>query len=132
MMRAACRSHGAGTEPAEATPADPKEETRKLCTLPRGWQQLKEDSGYEARVAEVAKFNAEHVWRKRGIVMTPCKWVEGRLVPLVAMCLIVVLCDVACGCADNSRVAVLLFTVAFICGAARAAEDGSSVLDESS
>src|SRR5687767_4780116 len=38
------------------------------------WQQLKETSGFDARRAEVARFNAEHPHRKRGLAMTPAKF----------------------------------------------------------
>jgi xanthine dehydrogenase large subunit len=38
------------------------------------WTQLKETSGFDARRADVARFNAEHPHRKRGLAMTPAKF----------------------------------------------------------
>jgi xanthine dehydrogenase large subunit len=38
------------------------------------WNQLKETSGFDARRAAVARFNAEHPHRKRGLAMTPAKF----------------------------------------------------------
>ncbi len=37
----------------------------------RVWSELKESSAFERRRAEIAKWNAEHSYRKRGLAMTP-------------------------------------------------------------
>ena len=34
---------------------------------------VQEDTHFEDRVAEVAKFNEENLWRKRGISITPIR-----------------------------------------------------------
>ncbi|KAG1670983.1 hypothetical protein FOA52_014372 [Chlamydomonas sp. UWO 241] len=45
-----------------------------LYTMPRIWEELKASSGFEARLAEVAAFNAENRWRKRGLSLVPSKY----------------------------------------------------------
>lgn len=67
-------------------PAEGEEETRDLggsklshFTLPRVWSELKQTSQFEARVAAVEAFNAEHRWRKRGLSMTPVKYHVGQM-----------------------------------------------------
>ncbi|KAI8348586.1 molybdopterin binding aldehyde oxidase/xanthine dehydrogenase [Mortierella sp. GBAus27b] len=42
--------------------------------LPKGYQQLKEKSNYEARVEAVKEFNKMSKWRKRGIAFIPTKY----------------------------------------------------------
>ena len=42
--------------------------------LPRLWEQLKASSGFEARQAAIAAFNAAHANLKRGIAITPVKF----------------------------------------------------------
>ena len=37
------------------------------------WMSLKNKANFDAKLAEVEKFNAEHRWRKRGMRMTPVK-----------------------------------------------------------
>ncbi|OYV99981.1 MAG: xanthine dehydrogenase molybdopterin binding subunit, partial [Acidobacteria bacterium 37-65-4] len=38
------------------------------------WKQLKETSGFDARRAGIARFNAEHPHQKRGLAITPVKF----------------------------------------------------------
>jgi len=38
------------------------------------WKRLKETSGFDARRADVARFNAQHVHHKRGLAITPVKF----------------------------------------------------------
>lgn len=38
------------------------------------WMSLKNKVDFDAKLAEVDKFNAEHRWRKRGVSMTPVKY----------------------------------------------------------
>lgn len=38
------------------------------------WTRLRETSGFDARRAEVARFNADHPYRKRGLAFTPAKF----------------------------------------------------------
>lgn len=38
------------------------------------WMSLKQKVDFEKKAAEVAKFNNEHKWRKRGVAMTPVKY----------------------------------------------------------
>ena len=45
-----------------------------LYTLPRLWDQLKQDAQYDKRLAQVKAFNRDSVWLKRGISMTPCRY----------------------------------------------------------
>ena len=47
------------------------DEANRIETI---WTQLKATSGFDARRAEVARFNAEHPHRKRGLAMTPVKF----------------------------------------------------------
>ncbi len=42
-------------------------------TLPYMWAHLKRASRYDDRVQQVQQYNSTHVWRKRGIAMTPAK-----------------------------------------------------------
>jgi xanthine dehydrogenase large subunit len=42
--------------------------------IDRLWQQLRRDSGFDARRQEIAGFNAVHASRKRGIAITPVKF----------------------------------------------------------
>jgi len=42
--------------------------------IQRVWRELKESSSFEARSAEIAKWNAKQVHRKRGLAMTPVKF----------------------------------------------------------
>ena len=44
------------------------------CQAQRMWRELNAKAQFEKREAEVAAFNAEHVWRKRGIAMIPTKF----------------------------------------------------------
>lgn len=44
-----------------------------LYTLPRLWAQLKADSQYTKRQAQVQEFNRSSLWLKRGISITPCR-----------------------------------------------------------
>jgi xanthine dehydrogenase molybdopterin-binding subunit B len=44
-------------------------------TLPRLWRQLLSSSGYADRVAAVRSHNEAQPWSKRGIVVTPVRWV---------------------------------------------------------
>lgn len=45
-----------------------------LYTLPRLWDQLKQDAHYTKRLAQVQEFNKNSVWLKRGISITPCRY----------------------------------------------------------
>ena len=47
-----------------------------LYTLPRLWAQLKADSQYTKRQAQVQEFNKSSLWLKRGISITPCRSVS--------------------------------------------------------
>lgn len=42
--------------------------------VPLMWKQLREESAYEQRKEEIAKFNAEHKWKKRGLSIIPTKF----------------------------------------------------------
>ena len=42
--------------------------------VPIMWDQVKEESDYEARRKAVEEYNAEHKWRKRGLAMIPTKF----------------------------------------------------------
>ena len=44
------------------------------CQAQRLWHELSAKAEFAKREAEVAAFNAEHVWRKRGIAMLPTKF----------------------------------------------------------
>jgi xanthine dehydrogenase molybdopterin-binding subunit B len=43
-------------------------------SLPLLWQQIKEKSNFEARLAECKHFNSENRWRKRGISLVPVRY----------------------------------------------------------
>jgi xanthine dehydrogenase molybdopterin binding subunit len=42
--------------------------------IQRVWRELKDSSAFQARRAEIAKWNSEHPHRKRGLAMTPVKF----------------------------------------------------------
>jgi xanthine dehydrogenase large subunit len=42
--------------------------------IQRVWQELKQSSAFEKRRAEIAKWNSENPYRKRGLAMTPVKF----------------------------------------------------------
>ena len=42
--------------------------------LPRIWSELLESSEFDARKQEIAAWNADHPWRKRGMAITPVKF----------------------------------------------------------
>jgi xanthine dehydrogenase/oxidase len=46
----------------------------QYCSLDRVWRGLKRISRYDSQLEEVAAFNKEHRWRKRGVAMTPTKF----------------------------------------------------------
>lgn len=43
-------------------------------TLRRVWSELLDSCGYNSRLEAVQRYNTEHAWSKRGIVMTPVRW----------------------------------------------------------
>lgn len=45
-------------------------------TLPRLWRELLASSSYQQRVGAVREHNAQRAWSKRGIVVTPVRWVQ--------------------------------------------------------
>eukprot|EP01113_Clastostelium_recurvatum_P035460 TRINITY_DN4950_c0_g1_i2.p1 TRINITY_DN4950_c0_g1~~TRINITY_DN4950_c0_g1_i2.p1 ORF type:complete len:589 (+),score=140.28 TRINITY_DN4950_c0_g1_i2:1167-2933(+) len=49
----------------------------RYCTLDRLWDEIMRTSQFEARLKDVAKFNEEHVWRKRGLSIVPVKAAVG-------------------------------------------------------
>lgn len=59
--------------------ADTKHKREQPFVLPHLWNMLKASADYEARVAEVAAFNAQSRWHFKGIAMTPCRY---PMVPL--------------------------------------------------
>lgn len=46
----------------------------KSLSLPRVWQTLRTQSNYDARRAAAQSYNAANKWRKRSVVMAPCKY----------------------------------------------------------
>lgn len=44
-------------------------------TLARLWRELLQSSRYQQRLAAVQQHNAHNCWSKRGIVVTPVRWV---------------------------------------------------------
>ena len=56
--------------------------------MPRIWDELTASSDIEARKAEIAKFNAENKWVKRGIAMTPCRYSLAPGINAGVVCLI--------------------------------------------
>ena len=46
--------------------------------VPRLLQDCRKESEYDARRAQVEKFNKEHKWRKRGISLVPTKFGVSR------------------------------------------------------
>jgi xanthine dehydrogenase molybdopterin-binding subunit B len=44
-------------------------------TLPRLWRELLVSSSYQQRLAAVREHNERHAWSKRGIAVTPVRWV---------------------------------------------------------
>jgi len=60
-----------GTGATNTTPYGQEIEDNRIQ---RVWQELKQSSALETRRAEIAKWNAAHPHRKRGIAMTPVKF----------------------------------------------------------
>ena len=44
-------------------------------TIPLVWAQIQADSDYAARKASVATFNTANKWKKKGIALSPVKYV---------------------------------------------------------
>jgi xanthine dehydrogenase/oxidase len=44
------------------------------CHIRKCWDKVIQDSQLQQREEEVARFNAENRWRKRGITATPTKF----------------------------------------------------------
>ena len=44
-------------------------------TLPQVWEGVKSQVGYAAKQREVEEFNRSHAWVKRGVAVTPTRWV---------------------------------------------------------
>lgn len=63
----------AGPEEGTVTMALGSTIPASLYTLPRLWAQLKADSQYTKRQAQVEEFNRSSLWLKRGISITPCR-----------------------------------------------------------
>lgn len=51
--------------------------TIRDCTLPVVWSTMKEKSGYATRYAAATAFNAENLWRKRGVACAPVRYTIG-------------------------------------------------------
>ncbi|NKZ02019.1 molybdopterin cofactor-binding domain-containing protein [Nocardiopsis alborubida] len=47
------------------------------CYIRQVWDYLKETAGYEAKAADVARYNRDNTWRKRGLAMIPVKYGSG-------------------------------------------------------
>ncbi len=52
----------------------PYMEGLKYCKLQELWEELKTDADFEARQAEIKKYNQNNTYRKRGISMMPLKY----------------------------------------------------------
>ena len=62
-------------QPPNEEPANKHDKHDKQpFVLPRLWSSLKASAKYEARVAEVAAFNAQSRWHFKGLAMTPCRY----------------------------------------------------------
>ena len=46
-------------------------------TIPQVWAQLQTDADYATRKAAVATFNSANRWKKKGIAISPVKYVMG-------------------------------------------------------
>ncbi|XP_028415709.1 xanthine dehydrogenase-like [Dendronephthya gigantea] len=46
----------------------------EYCNISKIWQDLKESSEFDRRKREIAKFNKENRWRKRGISLVPLRY----------------------------------------------------------
>lgn len=69
----------AGPVEGEVTTALGTAVPASLYTLPRLWDQLKQDAQFDKRLAQVQAFNRDSVWLKRGISMTPCRYCHHTL-----------------------------------------------------
>ena len=50
--------------------------------VPRAWREMHAGAEVAARREEVAAFNSEHKWRKRGLAVLPTKYATSRDLPL--------------------------------------------------
>lgn len=75
----------AGLDPADVRQANlykrgdvtPFGQALTYCYMREVWSYLREKSRYDERRAQVAEFNRENRWRKRGIAMMPVKYGSG-------------------------------------------------------
>jgi xanthine dehydrogenase molybdopterin-binding subunit B len=45
-----------------------------MFTLPCIWAEIQESADYRGRQVAIADFNKANAWRKRGITITPCRF----------------------------------------------------------
>jgi len=61
-------------QPGDATPFG---QTLTSCYIAEVWDYLKEQAGYDGKVADAEAFNRANRWRKRGVAMVPVKYGSG-------------------------------------------------------
>ena len=55
----------------------PYGEVLDYCIMDQVWERIRKRSDFDARLEAVQKFNAENLWKKRGISMIPIKYASG-------------------------------------------------------